>query len=101
MRDIALEVVSYLRANPVLFAAIAFIAGLAADRTVAYEKRSGVVLFTAIGLVGLFLSQFVLLFFGLQEYAEKLPQFRILFDFVAAYIGAFFVAALIHFIKPM
>lgn len=100
MREIALEVVAYLRANPFLLFGIAFIAGLAADRTVAYERRSGVVLFSLIGLMGLFLSQFVILFFGLQEYLEKLPQFRILFDFIAAYIGAFFVAAITHFVKP-
>jgi uncharacterized membrane protein YeaQ/YmgE (transglycosylase-associated protein family) len=101
LREIALEVVAYLRANPVVFVGIAFVAGLAADRTVAYERRSGVVLFSLIGVVGLFLSQFVILFFGLQEYLERLPQFRILFDFIAAYVGAFFVAAIIHFVKPM
>jgi len=54
-----------------------------------------------IGLFGLFLSQFVILFFGLQEYLEKLPEFRVLFDFLAACVGSFVVAAIIHFIKPM
>jgi len=47
------------------------------------------------------LSQFVILSFGLQEYLEKLPQFRLLFDFLAAYAGVFIIAAIIHFIKPV
>jgi hypothetical protein len=51
--------------------------------------------------MGLFLSQFVILFFGLHGYLESLPQFRILFDFVAAYVGSFIVAAIIHFVKPV
>jgi uncharacterized membrane protein YeaQ/YmgE (transglycosylase-associated protein family) len=100
LQEIALEVVAYLRASPVLFTSIALVAGIAADRTVAYERRSGVVLFTLIGLMGLFSSQFALLFFGLQEYLDKVAEFRILFDLLAAYIGAFFVAAIIHFIRP-
>ena len=80
---------------------MAFLAGLAADRTVAHEHRSGFILFTLIGLMGLILSQFVILFFGLQGYLESLPQFRIVFDFIAAYVGSFIVAAIIHFVKPM
>jgi hypothetical protein len=43
----------------------------------------------------------VIFFFGLTAYLEKLPEFRFLFDFVAAYVGAFVVAAIIHFIKPL
>jgi uncharacterized membrane protein YeaQ/YmgE (transglycosylase-associated protein family) len=99
--EIAQQVVEYLRSSPILFVGIAFIAGFAADRTVSYERRSGVVLFTLIGVLGLFLAQFVILFFGLQGYLESLPQFRMLFDFIAAYVGSFIVAAIIHFVKPM
>ena len=101
MGEIAQQVAAYLQANPILYLGIAFIAGLAADRTVAYERRSGFVLFSLMGLIGLFLSQFVILFFGLQGYLESLPQFRIVFDFIAAYVGSFIVAAIIHFVKPM
>ena len=72
-----------------------------ANKTVAYEGRGGFFLYLLIGVFGLFLSQFVILFFGLQEYLEKLPEFRVLFDFLAAYVGSFIVAAIIHFIKPM
>jgi uncharacterized membrane protein YeaQ/YmgE (transglycosylase-associated protein family) len=99
--EIAQQVVAYLQAGPILFLGMALLAGLAADRTVAYERRSGFILFSLIGLMGLFLSQFVILFFGLHGYLESLPQFRILFDFVAAYVGSFIVAAIIHFVKPV
>jgi hypothetical protein len=32
---------------------------------------------------------------------EQLPEFRVLFDFLAAYVGSFVVAAVIHFVKPL
>ena len=101
MLEIAQGVFHYLLGNPVVFLGIAFIAGIAASKTVAYEGRAGFFLYLLIGLFGLFLSQFVLVLFGLQEYLEQLPEFRLLFDFLAAYIGSFVVAAIIHFIKPM
>jgi hypothetical protein len=31
---------------------------------------------------------------------ETISQVRLLFDFIAAYIGSFVVAAIIHFIRP-
>jgi hypothetical protein len=43
----------------------------------------------------------VILFLGLQEYIEMLPEFRVLFDFIAAYVGSFIVAAIVHAIRPM
>ena len=101
MRETAEVVFHYLLGNPVLYLGVAFIAGLAGNKTVAYEGRTGFFLYLLIGVFGLFLSQFVILFFGLQEYLEKLPEFRVLFDFLAAYVGSFIVAAIIHFIKPM
>jgi uncharacterized membrane protein YeaQ/YmgE (transglycosylase-associated protein family) len=101
MREIAQAVFDYLLGNPVVFLGMAFIAGLAASKTVAYEGRAGFLLYLLIGVFGLFLSQFVIIFFGLQEYLKQLPEFRLLLDFVAAYIGSFIVAAIIHFIKPM
>ena len=101
MRETAQVVFHYLLGNPVVYLGIAFIAGLAGNKTVAYEGKAGFFLYLLIGVFGLFLSQFVILFFGLQEYLEKLPEFRVLFDFLAAYVGSFIVAAIIHFIKPM
>jgi uncharacterized membrane protein YeaQ/YmgE (transglycosylase-associated protein family) len=79
---------------------LAFIAGFAADKTVAYERRSGVWFFLVIGLVGLFLGEFVLVYARLDEYLEDISEFRILIDFIVAYLGSFFIAAIIHFVKP-
>ena len=101
MQETAQVVFQYLLGNPVVYLGVAFIAGLAASKTAAYEGRAGFFLYLLIGVFGLFLSQFVILFFGLQGYLEKLPEFRVLFDFLAAYVGSFIVAAIIHFIKPI
>jgi len=79
---------------------LAFVAGFAADKTVAYERRSGVLFFLIIGILGLFLGEFMLVYFRLDKYLEGIAEFRILFDLIAAYLGSFFVAAIIHFIKP-
>jgi uncharacterized membrane protein YeaQ/YmgE (transglycosylase-associated protein family) len=101
MPETARAVSHYLLGNPVLFLGVAFVAGLAASKTVAYEGQAGFFLYLLVGVFGLFLSQFVIFFFGLQEYLETLPEFRLLFDFIAAYVGSFVVAAIIHFIKPL
>jgi uncharacterized membrane protein YeaQ/YmgE (transglycosylase-associated protein family) len=94
------KVAAYLQPNPVLSLGIAFVAGFAAMKTVAYDQRAGFILFALVGVVGLLLGEFVLLYYGLDGYLEPISEFRILFDFIAAYIGSFIVAAIIHFIKP-
>lgn len=94
------KVAAYLQPNPVLSLGVAFVAGFAAMKTVAYDQRAGFILFALVGVVGLFLGEFVLLYYGLDEYLEPISEFRILFDLIAAYIGSFLVAAIIHFIKP-
>jgi uncharacterized membrane protein YeaQ/YmgE (transglycosylase-associated protein family) len=101
MQEVARTVLQYLLANPVLYLIIAFIAGLAASKSVAYEGKAGFILYLIVGMLGLFLSQFVILFYGLQQYLENVSEFRLFFDFVAAYIGSFVVAAIVHFIRPM
>ena len=100
MEDSLQEVFTYLQGGVVLSLTIAFVAGFAADKTVAYERRSGALFFLIIGLLGLFLGEFVLIYSRLDEYLENIAEFRIFFDLIAAYIGAFFVAAVIHFVKP-
>ena len=94
------KVATYLEPNPLLALGVAFVAGFAAVKTVAYDQRTGFILFALVGVVGLFLGEFVLLYYGLDEYLEPISEFRILFDLIAAYIGSFLVAAIIHFIKP-
>jgi uncharacterized membrane protein YeaQ/YmgE (transglycosylase-associated protein family) len=98
--EITQQVIEYLKANAVLALAIAFIAGLAATKSVAHERHAGVFTYFVVGAVGFFLGQFAMVYFGLQDYLKEVSQFRILFDFVAAYVGSFVVAATIHFIKP-
>lgn len=94
------KVAAYLQPNPVLSLGVAFVAGLAAVKTVAYDQRAGFIFFALVGVLGLLLGEFVLLYYGLDGYLEPISEFRILFDFIAAYIGSFLVAAIIHFIKP-
>lgn len=81
--------------------AIAFVSGLAATRTVAYERRGNWVTALIVGVLGFFLAQFAIIYFGLVRYFEMLPGFRILFDFLAACVGSFVVSTLIHFVKPV
>ena len=100
MAQLTQEVFAYLQTNPVVFLGIALIAGFAGCKTVAYSWRANLFFFFLVGLVGLFLSQLVIVSY-LKEYVAQLPQFRMLFDLIAAYIGSFIVAAIIHFIKPV
>jgi uncharacterized membrane protein YeaQ/YmgE (transglycosylase-associated protein family) len=101
LHEIAREVFAYLQGNPVLYAGMAFVAGFLAHKTVARDAGSAFILSVFIGAAGLFLGQFMLFYFGLKEYLEKIAEFRLFFDFLAAYIGSFIVAAVIHFVKPM
>jgi uncharacterized membrane protein YeaQ/YmgE (transglycosylase-associated protein family) len=98
--ETAQEVFTYLQGSVLVSLTLAFVAGFAAGKTVAYERRSGVLFFLIIGTLGLFLGEFMLVYARLDEYLENIPEFRILFDFIVAYLGAFFIAAIIHFVKP-
>jgi uncharacterized membrane protein YeaQ/YmgE (transglycosylase-associated protein family) len=100
MGETAGEVVAYLQGSIVLSLGIALLAGFAGSKTVSTEARWGFFLYLLVGGIGLFLSQFVIRIYGFQEYLENVPEFRLLFDFIAAYIGSFFVAAITHFVKP-
>ena len=100
MAQLTQEVFAYLQTNPVAFLVIALVAGLGGCKTAVYSWRANLIGFFFIGLVGLFLSQLVVFSF-FKEYVEKLPQFHMLFDLIAAYVGSFIVAAIIHFIKPL
>ena len=101
MREIAEETWRYLQENLLVTFAIAFIAGIAAFKTVVYEKRGNPVFFLIVGLLGTFLGQFAILYFGLKEILDQIAEFRLFFDLLAAYIGSFVVVSLIHFLKPL
>ena len=51
------KVAAYLQPNPVLSLGIAFVAGFAAMKTVAYDQRAGFILFALVGVVGLLLGK--------------------------------------------
>jgi uncharacterized membrane protein YeaQ/YmgE (transglycosylase-associated protein family) len=98
--ETAQEVFTYLQGGVIVALAIAFLAGLAAVKTVAYERRSRLVFFLLVGILGLFLGEFMLGYLNFDEYLENVAELRILIDFIAAYLGSFFIAAIVHFIKP-
>ncbi len=100
MKEMAQEVLEYFRENLVAALVIALFAGFAASKTVAHGEKGNFVLYLIVGLLGSFLGQYAMLYFGLKETMEELAAFRLFFDFLAAYIGSFILAALIHFIKP-
>ena len=100
LQEAAAQVFAYLQGSPIVAVVLAFIAGLAAVKTVAHDSRVGLVLFLVVGALGLILGEFVLVYFKLDEYLENLSALRIVFDFIVAYLGSFFIAAIIHFIKP-
>lgn len=101
MQEIAQQVIDYVKLNPASATGIAFLSGVAATKSVAHEKSAGFFVYLIVGVIGFFLGQVVIVYFGFQEHLEKISEFRILFDLVAAYVGSFVVAATLHFIKPM
>ena len=101
MGELAQEVVAYFQQRPVIYLVVAFVAGFAASKSVAYAGKGNFFLYLIVGLVGFFLGQYAILVFGLKDIINQLPAFRLLFDFIAAYVGAFLVAAIIHFVKPL
>ena len=100
MQDVFIETLAFFSENPIVSLVIALSAGFLATRIVASERRPGVIGFTIVGILGLFLAQVVILFFGLNEYLEDLHQLRNIVYLFAAFFGAFFIATILHFIKP-
>src|SRR5262245_4285173 len=75
MRETAQVVFHYLLGSPVIYLGIAFIAGLAANKTVAHDGRAGFFLYLLIGVFGLFLSQFVILSSDCRNIWRSYPSF--------------------------
>ena len=100
MQEAALEALIYSIDNPVLTLVIALLAGFLASKIVAADRRPGVIGFTIIGLIGFFLSHFVLSYYQLSETLGSLHELRVFIDLVAAFVGSFVIAGVIHFLKP-
>ena len=100
MRKISEEVLQYFQDNLLIFIAIAFLAGFAAARSVAVLKEGSLALYITVGVLGAFIGQFGILYFGIDRILDQIAEFRIFFDFLAAFIGAFIVASIFNFFKP-
>jgi uncharacterized membrane protein YeaQ/YmgE (transglycosylase-associated protein family) len=100
MRQIAESAIVYLRSNLLSNFAIALIAGGVACRSLGADRLSGPVVYCLIGMTGLFVSQFLIINFGLVEYLEQVGGFRMLIDFFAAYAACVFITAMISAINP-
>lgn len=101
MEEVAKAAFQYLSDHLLATIVNAFLAGFAGIKSVALAKQGNVILYFIVGLLGTFIGQFGVLYFGLREIFDMLPiLFRLFFDLLAAYIGAFLIAAVINFVKP-
>jgi len=100
MRELIEPAIVYLRSNLLINFVIALIAGGAACRTVGSDRLSGPVVYSLIGLTGLFVSQLLFIHFDLVPSLEQTGNFRMLIDFCAAYAASLFIAAIISAINP-
>jgi uncharacterized membrane protein YeaQ/YmgE (transglycosylase-associated protein family) len=91
---------SYIQANMISSAVIAFITGFAACKSVASDWKPVGLLFVIVGAIGFFLGQFVILSLGLKEFLNLLPEFTWLFDIITGFVGSFIVATTLNFFKP-
>jgi len=100
MEEMAEKAAEHLNENLFPFLLIALVAGYLAVQSVMPGKKGGVILYVIVGVLGAFLGQVGMLYFDLNRYIGGVPDFRLLFDLVATYAGAFIFASLIHFLKP-
>jgi uncharacterized membrane protein YeaQ/YmgE (transglycosylase-associated protein family) len=100
MREIAEETLKYLQENLLATVVIAFITGFLASKTVSFWGKGNIALFFLVGLLGTFLGQYAIRYFGAKEILDEVAGLWLLFDLLAAYLGSFVIAALIHFVRP-
>lgn len=100
MRETAQEAFQYLKQAPLMFLAIALLAGFLASKTVAQTRKGAFFFYFIVGMLGAFFGQFAILYFGLDKILDQIADFRPFFDLLAAYIGSFILAAIVNFIKP-
>ena len=100
MQELVLDRLIYIVDNPVLTLVISFIAGFLAIRLACPNRRFGSLASFIVGLMGFFLGHFVLSYNQLNEYLDSLLELRIIIDLLAAFVGSFVIAGIIHFVKP-
>jgi uncharacterized membrane protein YeaQ/YmgE (transglycosylase-associated protein family) len=101
MKETALEVLQYLQDNLLVALVIALIMGFLASKTVTHWGKSNIAVYFIIGALGSFVGQFVIRYIGLKPVLDQVAGMWLLFDVVAAYIGAFAIATIAHLFKPM
>ena len=95
------DVLIYFQDQLLVTIVFGLLAGFLASKTVAIGRSGHLAFFLAIGLIGSFIGQFAILYLGLDNVFNHVHQFRLVFDLIAAYIGAFILASVIHFIRPL
>jgi uncharacterized membrane protein YeaQ/YmgE (transglycosylase-associated protein family) len=102
MKEVAEAVINYFQENLLATIVIAPIAGFLAMKTVAHDAKGGILLYFVVGLLGSFVGQYVLVYFGLKEFLlEHVANLSLFFDILASYFGSFVLATLVHFVKPL
>ena len=101
MKETALETSQYLQDNLLVALVIALIIGFLASKTVTHWGKSKIAVYFIIGALGSFVGQFVIRYIGLKPVLDQVAGMWLLFDVVAAYVGAFLIATLVHLFKPM
>ena len=92
-------VIAYFQDHLLITIVFGLLVGFLASKTVAIGREGRLAFFLAIGLIGSFIGQFAILYLGLDRIFEHVYQFRLFFDLLAAYIGSFLLASLVHFFK--
>jgi uncharacterized membrane protein YeaQ/YmgE (transglycosylase-associated protein family) len=100
VEETAREALAYIQSNMAAAGVIAVLTGFAACKTVAADWKDIGLLFIFVGMVGFFLGQFMILFLGLKEFLDQLPEFSWLFDILIGFVGSFIVATIVNFFKP-
>jgi uncharacterized membrane protein YeaQ/YmgE (transglycosylase-associated protein family) len=100
MWELVVERLIYIIDNPILTLIISLSMGFVATRLACPNRRFGWFFTFVIGLAGFFLGSFVLSYAPLNEYLDSLAELRVIVDFLVAFVGAFVIAGIIHFIKP-
>ena len=100
MKEVAQEALKYLQDNLLLSIVLAAVAGFAGMKTVSQAKKTNPALFFIVGALGVFLGQFAIRYLGIKDVLDQVSEFSVIFDLLAAYIGAFVVGAIVHMFSP-
>jgi uncharacterized membrane protein YeaQ/YmgE (transglycosylase-associated protein family) len=95
------NVLQYFQDQLLVTIVFGLLAGFLASKTVSIGKSGHLAFFLAIGLLGSFVGQFAMLYFNVEYVIGNVPQFRLFFDLLAAYLGSFLLASIVHFIRPL